>query len=129
MTHPIAMDKIIFVYNADSGILNAMKDWAHKIVSPETYPCSLCALTYDNLGMRRPWREFTEELEYEIEFLHRDELEEQYGIRDVPLPAAFIHQTYELNLWIQSEAMNACQSLDELQTLVQTKLTQTRTPA
>jgi len=52
------MSKLIFVYNADSGLLNAMKDWAHKIVSPETYPCSLCALTYDNLGMRRPWREF-----------------------------------------------------------------------
>jgi len=48
------MSKLIFVYNADSGLLNAMKDWAHKIVSPETYPCSLCALTYNNLGMRHP---------------------------------------------------------------------------
>ena len=123
------MDKIIFVYNADSGIINAMKDWAHKIVSPETYPCSLCALTYDNLGMRRPWREFVQELGYEVEFLHRDELDEKYDIRDVPLPAAFIHHDEKLNLLINSDTMDACQSLDELQALVQTTLQQTKTPA
>jgi len=116
------MDKLIFVYNADSGILNAMKDWAHKIVSPETYPCSLCALTYDNLGMRRPWREFVRELGYGVEFLHRDELEEQYRVKDAMLPAAFIQQNGKLNLWIPYQDMNTCDSLDELQTLVTKKL-------
>jgi hypothetical protein len=118
------MSKIIFVYNAGSGLLNALKDWAHKIVSPETYPCSLCALTYDNLGMRRPWREFIKELGYEVEFLHRDELAEQHGIEDVQLPAAFILQDEELKLWIRCEAMDALNSLDELQTLVTQKLAQ-----
>lgn len=117
------MDKLIFVYNAESGILNAMKDWAHKIVSPETYGCSLCALTYDNLGMLRPWREFVKELGYEVEFLHRDELEEQYGVKDVILPAAFIRRDGKLDLWLTSETMDACKSLDELQTLVQQNLT------
>ena len=116
------MDKLIFVYNADSGLLNAMKDWAHKIVSPETYPCSLCALTYDNLGMRRPWREFIKELGYEVEFLHRDELEEKYNIKDVMLPAAFIFQDGGLKLWIKCETMNALDSLDDLQTLVTKKI-------
>jgi len=117
------MDKLIFVYNADSGLLNAMKDWAHKIVSPKTYPCSLCALTYDNLGMRHPWREFVKELEYEVEFLHRDELEEQYGIKDAMLPAAFIQRDGKLDFWLTSETMDACNSLDELQTLVKQNLT------
>lgn len=116
------MDKLIFVYNADSGLLNAMKDWTHKIVSPETYPCSLCAITYDNLGMRRPWRDFIKDLGYEVEFLHRDDLEEQYGIIDVMLPAAFILQDGEMNLWIKSETMNALNSLDELQALVKQSL-------
>jgi len=116
------MKKIIFVYNADSGLLNSMKDWAHKIVSPETYPCSLCALTYDNLGMRRPWQEFIKELGYEVEFLHRDELEEQYGIKDAMLPAAFIQQNGKLDLWITCEAMDDCNSLDELQVLVRENL-------
>jgi hypothetical protein len=118
MAHPIAMRKLIFVYNADSGLVNAFKDWAHKIASPETYPCSLCALTYNNLGMRRPWREFIEGLGYEVEFLHRDELEEQYGVKDIQLPATFILENGKLELWIKSDTMDACRSLDELQTLV-----------
>jgi len=118
------MGKLIFVYNANSGLLSAMKNWAHKIVSPETYPCSLCALTYDNLGMRRPWREFIKGLGYEVEFLHRDELAEQYGIHDVPLPATFILQNNKPKLWIRSDAMDACNSLVELQTLVTQKLAQ-----
>ena len=116
------MDKLIFVYNADSGFLNAMKDWAHKIISPETYPCSLCALTYDNLGMRRPWREFVDGLEYEVEFLHRDELREQYGIQDVALPTAFIFQNDKTKPWLNSDVLDTCKSLDELQALVTQKL-------
>ena len=118
------MSKLIFVYNADSGLISAMKDWAHKIVSPETYACSLCALTYDNLGMRRPWREFIKELGYEVEFLHRDELAEKYGVHDVPLPATFILQNGKPKLWIKSDAMDAINSLDELQVLVPQKLAQ-----
>ncbi|MGB7873936.1 MAG: hypothetical protein WBL25_06095 [Anaerolineales bacterium] len=118
------MDKLIFVYNADSGILNSLKDWMHKFISPETYACSLCALTYGNLGMRRPWREFIKELGYEVEFLHRDELAEPYGIQDALLPAAFIQQNGKLRLWIKSETMEACESLDDLQSVVTHKLAQ-----
>lgn len=124
MAHLKAMKKLIFVYNADSGWVNALKDWAHKIVSPETYACSLCALTYNNLGMRRPWREFIQELGYEVEFLHRDELEEQHEVRDIKLPATFILENGKLNLWIKSDAMDACQSLDDLQILVTRTLSQ-----
>jgi hypothetical protein len=116
------MDKLIFVYNADGGLANMFKDWAHKIISPETYACSLCALTFDNLGIRRPWREFIKELGYEVEFLHRDELEKRYGINDISLPTVFILQNGKPNLWIKSGAMDACESLDELQALVTQKL-------
>lgn len=124
MAHPKAMSKFIFVYNADSGMFNAMKDWVHKMISPETYPCSLCALTYDNLGMRRPWKEFVEELGYEVEFLHRDELAEQYKVRDLSLPATFIQENGQLKLWIKAETMDACESLDELKFLVTQKIVQ-----
>jgi hypothetical protein len=36
---------LVFVYNADSGVFNTLSDIAHKIFSPETYACNLCALT------------------------------------------------------------------------------------
>jgi len=116
-------DKLIFVYNADSGILNAVKDLIHKNVSPETYPCSLCAVTWDNLGMKREWKQFIHSLNRSVEFLHRDELERKYAITNVPLPAAFIHCMGEsLKLWLDAEQMNSCRSLGELQQLVNKSL-------
>ena len=41
------MSEIVFIYNAKSGTVNSLIDWAHKIVSPDTYECSLCSMTYD----------------------------------------------------------------------------------
>ena len=81
---------LLFVYNADSGPLNALLDFGHKIVSPGTYPCSLCRLTFGPFGMRREWREFTQGLRVPLEFLHADELRERYGTQDAALPAVFM---------------------------------------
>ena len=116
-------NKLIFVYNADGGIINMFKDLVHKNVSPETYPCSLCAITYDNLGMKRDWRKFVHSLGREVEFLHRDELEKKHGITDVALPAAFIHCMKDgPKLWLNAEKMDSCKSLDDLQQLVTSNL-------
>jgi hypothetical protein len=116
-------NKLIFVYNADGGILNMFKELIHKNVSPDTYPCSLCAVTYDNLGMKREWKQFVRGLGREVEFLHRDELAREHGITDVPLPAAFIHCMKEgPKLWLDSAKMNSCKSLEDLQRLVTSNL-------
>ncbi len=112
-------DTLIFVYNADSGLFNAIKDLIHKNVSPETYPCNLCAVTWDNTGMKREWKQFVQSLNRNVEFLHRDELEKKYAIRDVPLPAAFTKcMGEEPRLWLDSEKMNSCTTLRELQQMV-----------
>ena len=116
------MHKLLFVYNADSGLLNTMKDWAHKLASPSTYSCRLCALTYDNLGMRRPWRDFIRELGVEVDFLHRDELEQRHAIKNAPLPAAFLQRNGQMSVWITSNEMNACDSVEALQALVSRKI-------
>ena len=116
------MEKIIFVYNADSGILNGIKDLLHKNLSPKTYACRLCAVTYDNFGMIREWKEFIRTLKTPVEFLHRNELEDKYAITDVPLPAAFIHYKGEdPKLWLNAEMMNSCNTLEDLKQLVKNK--------
>jgi len=116
-------NKLIFVYNADGGILNMFKDLIHKNVSPETYPCSLCAVTYDNLGMKREWKQFVSNLGREVEFLHRDELAKEHGITNISLPAAFVHCMKDgPKLWLDSEKMDSCKSLEDLQQLVLSSL-------
>ena len=69
------------MYNADSGILNVLKDAAHKMLRPETYPCSLCALTYGAVSEKRKWREFRNNDGRNMRFLHKDEFEVEFGER------------------------------------------------
>ncbi len=110
--------KLLFVYNADSGLFNLLADAAHRVVHPSTYPCRLCAVTYSFTGMRSEWRNFIQSLDHPVEFLHRDELTMHYGIADVPLPAAFVNQGDRTHLWISAEDINGCRSLEDLKLLV-----------
>ncbi|PNY82262.1 hypothetical protein [Deinococcus koreensis] len=111
--------RLLFVYNADAGLLNGLKDIWHKVVSPETYPCSLCGVTYGPLGMKREWKEFVRGLGREVKFLHRDELRAQYGVQGVALPAVFeVQGQGKPALWLPAEEIDRARSLDDLIALV-----------
>ena len=112
------MERLIFVYNADSGIFNALTDMAHKIFSPETYACNLCAITYSNLGMRKSWKEFLETLSVPLEFLHRDELIAQYGRDDIALPAILSVNAGELGIAVSADAIDQATDIEGLRLLV-----------
>lgn len=109
---------LVFVYNADSGVFNTLADVAHKIFSPDTYACNLCALTHTAFGMRGEWKSFLEGLGRPLEFLHADELRSRYGLRDVPLPAVFERDGASLRLAISADEINACGTLEELERLI-----------
>lgn len=70
--------KIIFVYNADSGFMNGIFDFFHKMMSPSTYKCSLCMITYNYFGMRKAWSTYLKSIPGGCEFLHKDEFREKY---------------------------------------------------
>lgn len=109
---------LVFVYNADSGVFNALADVAHKIFSPDTYACNLCALTHTAFGMRGEWRSFLEGLGVPLEFLHADELRSRYGLEGVPLPAVFRKEGGDLRVVAGADAINACGTLEELKRLI-----------
>ena len=109
---------LIFVYNADSGVLNGLKDLWIKTVTPEQYDCQLCAVTYGFGGMKREWRGFVHGLGRGVKFLHRDELAQQFGLIGVELPAAWVQDGGELKPWISAGEMRSCRNLDELMALV-----------
>ena len=116
------MSKLIFVYNANSGLFNSLTDTAHKLFSPETYSCNLCAITYGSFGMKKDWKEFLKSIDIPMEFLHRNELKKKYGISNINLPAILIKEENEPRLWINSESINLCKSIDDLIQLITNKL-------
>jgi len=113
--------KLIFVYNADSGF-GLVKDFFHKILKPETYPCNLCGLTFGNISIKKEWKEFIENLELPVEFLHRNQFMKRFNLKDVGFPSAFIERDSNISLLISDEEINRLQSLKELKELVIRKL-------
>ncbi|HLL74530.1 MAG TPA: hypothetical protein VK421_04645 [Pyrinomonadaceae bacterium] len=113
-----ARPALVFVYNADSGVFNALADAAHKIFSPRTYQCNLCALTHSAVGMRKEWKEFLNGLGVPLEFLHADELRARYGAAGVALPAVFKRGGGGLEVLIGADSINVCGTLDDLKRMI-----------
>lgn len=117
---------LIFVYNADSGIFNTLSDIAHKLFSPDTYQCNLCNLTHGYFQAREEWVTFLDDMDADIEFLHRDEFVKQYSsnqnIKDVALPAIFIKDNDDIKLWIDKNIINEMSSTDDLMETIRAAL-------
>ena len=112
--------ELCFVYNAQSGVAHALMDYVHKIVSPATYACSLCGVTYGNLGMRRQWADYLRALPFKTRFFYQDTLPSH--LDSVRLPAAFIVENNEWVHLIGQEEMDAAKTLDALIDLCDGKL-------
>nr|WP_297789697.1 GTPase [uncultured Allomuricauda sp.] len=108
--------EIIFIYNAKSDILSTVSDFAHKILSPSTYPCSLCQLTYGNVGMHKRWAAFLETLPYQKRFLHKDEaIEIGVDYPSQPLPIILAKNNKgKIHILLNAKELNQLTSLDDL---------------
>ena len=118
----MSVPQLIFVYNADSGLFNTLSDMAHKLLSPDTYACNLCALTHGHFGPRREWTAFLKSLDIPCTFLHHDEFIRQYGLEDIALPAVFVADGPVLEVCIDADTLGQCRSLDELKALIADRL-------
>jgi hypothetical protein len=109
---------LLFVYNADSGLFNVVADAAHKVLSPATYACNLCKVTYGWLTERRAWRDFIAGLDVPCTFLHRDELRARYPEVEVALPAVLRVSAGTPALCINAQTLQGCADLGALMALV-----------
>ena len=109
-----AIVRRIFVYNADSGRLNLALDIAHKLLSPATYNCALCALTHGAFQEREQWRAFRESDTGEMLFLHRDEFRARYGY-DADCPVVLDEAAdASLSVALTPETLRGFNSVEEL---------------
>lgn len=109
--------KLIFIYNANSGKLNSILDSAHKILSPHTYNCNLCALTFDTFSENRQWKKFRETSGMEMDFLHLDEFKKSYASKfgyKFTFPIVLIENNNELEVFITTERVNELKTVEEL---------------
>jgi len=117
-----ANPRLLIVYNADGGIWNALAHAVHKAVSPATYPCSLCALTYGRVSMHGDWRRFLGRLPVNAVFHHRDDFARDWPGVEAELPAILIDQGAGPDLLVSAAELNAMQHRRELIALLAPRL-------
>ncbi len=112
---------LLFVYNADSGLFNALGDIGHKLFSPATYPCALCAITHGVLRERQAWRTFIDGLDANCEFLHRDQFANRFPHHPHRLPALFLLVDGSPVPCIDAATLDATVDLEDLKRLLITR--------
>lgn len=111
--------ELIFVYNADSSLFAAVSDFVHKMISPDTYSCNLCKITYGTIRMKSQWKEFIEDLPISVTFLHKDEFHKKYPeFKNTTLPAVFLKHDKMIKICISAKKLNQQKTIDDLKALV-----------
>ena len=114
------IDRLIFVFSADSGTLNAMLDSAKKLLRIKG--CTLCAITHGLAGEKSEWRDCKEELGVPIDYVHRDEVSE--NLRSVvgdKLPCVVAQTGEDLVFLLGPDVLERCQgSVADLKGRLQT---------
>tara|TARA_B000000460_G_scaffold14250_1_gene9850 strand:- start:406 stop:1254 length:849 start_codon:yes stop_codon:yes gene_type:complete len=106
--------KLIFIYNSKSGFINEITDLAHKMISPETYPCDLYALTYDTFAMKQEWSNYIDHLPMKTVFMYKDKLTENV-MKNMELPAVFLLKNDSLINVLSEKEFN---NIDDLEGLI-----------
>lgn len=113
--------KLIFIYNANSGLGNALLDGAHKALSPNTYKCNLCDLTYGVINEKSAWKKFREEEGWNLEFLYKDEFNKQYASKfgfKFEFPIILVVVNDELQVFISTKELNTLENTKALINLI-----------
>ncbi|MEQ1725174.1 MAG: hypothetical protein ABL882_04505 [Sphingopyxis sp.] len=108
-------DAVIFVYNANAGKLAGLLDTVHKTLSPSTYDCQLCAVTFGAFAMRPEWRDWLKAQPWSAEFFHRPDFRAAWPAHaQTPLPAIFRRDGDTLCPLIGAEAFKRLDSVNAL---------------
>lgn len=103
------MDRLLFVYNANSGKMNAVLDSLRKITNPSTYNCNLCAITFGLFNEDDLWKTFRENSPLQLEFYHRDEFKKKFNskwLSKFEFPIVLSEKNGEFEVFITTEELN-----------------------
>ncbi len=108
MTPKRRIDRLLFVFNADTGSFNAFLDSARKLL--RLNGCTLCSITHGLAGEKSEWRECKEEIGVPVDYVHRDEISaELRGVVGDQLPCIVAQTGTDLILLLAPDVLERCQ--------------------
>jgi hypothetical protein len=112
-----------FVYNADAGIAAGIMDSIHKVVSPDTYACDLCAITHGLARMNPKWKAWLKTLPFPTRVYHRPDFRATYpAMGDVALPLVLVERGGQPQVLIAAEDFAGVDGVDALIALIEHRL-------
>ena len=116
-------EKLIFIYNASDDLPSISFDFIHKIISPSTYQCNLCNVTYGNVSMHKEWKEYIESFPLEIEFLYKNNYSQYYkNLKINEFPVAYKYNGNSYQVFISKKEFDLCHDLDDLIRIMNQKI-------
>jgi acyl CoA:acetate/3-ketoacid CoA transferase alpha subunit len=106
--------KLVFVYNAEAGLINGVVDSLHKVISPGTYECALCAITHGFFTVEKAWRAYLRSLPVEAQFFHRTDFAEAYPAAHFGLPAILLDRGGVLSELVSPQQMKTLADVNGL---------------
>jgi len=108
MTPKRRIDRLLFVFNADTGSFNALLDSARKLL--RLNGCTLCSITHGLAGEKSEWRECKEEIGVPVDYVHRDEISaELRSVVGDQLPCIVAQAGTDLILLLAPDVLERCQ--------------------
>jgi hypothetical protein len=108
MTPKRRIDRLLFVFNADTGSFNAFLDSARKLL--RLNGCTLCSITHGLAGEKSEWRECKEEIGVPVDYIHRDEISgELRSVVGDQLPCIVAQTGSDLVLLLTPDVLDRCQ--------------------
>lgn len=113
--------ELFFVYNAKTGFGNMVLDGLHKAISPSTYPCGLCAITYHAVGKRKAWKEYLEGINVPVRFYYTDSIPAEFD-KNFEYPAVLRYENSSVSLILDKQDFAAINDLNEFIVLLEEKV-------
>ncbi len=111
----MSLSGLILVYHADSGGWQALWDSTHKLLSPATYACSLCALTHGLCGEVGAWKSFRRRHPGVVTVMHRDEFRSGFPECAIRTPCVMqVADGSDLMEVLGTQSIAACIDVDGL---------------
>lgn len=100
-------------------------DSVHKLLSPHTYECNLCDITFGVFTENKVWKKFRETRGIAMEFLHKDEFRKTYASKfgsKFTYPVVLAATDDALQLFVGTETLNGLEDSKELIALIEDQL-------
>lgn len=108
MTDRRIIERLIFVFDADSGAMSAFFDSARKAL--KLGGCALCSITHGLTGERSEWRDCREEIGVPVEYVHRNEVDDRLErASEGSLPCVLAEVDGRVVRLLDGEALERCQ--------------------